>query len=566
MPILSKITRRQSWIVLSASIVILMAGLLALRFYKQIRDFRLEQLAREALEQNRLAAAHHLADRLLKTDPGNPTATRILFRLSRMLPLSEERLHWTGRLFDLEPSPALAVRFLSEAISLQRFDQAAGFIREQESSFQHSPAFQALAGLVFLVQDDLETAKVFFERARNLEPENREHELNLLKLGLAAGEGGHASDSIGKLLNWSQGHPLRGDALFAVYRFHQSRGQISEASRGARLVIEEPSGSFSAKLDCFDFLEADLDPETRQTLSRRLQELAADNVSSALLYLRRAGQLNTVPDLWDWIEALPTEFWESPAWVLAVTTHALTLGQRERAEKNADRLPGHSPPVVRKVLELKVSHRTSAGYSRFLKSALSEITGDATEIAELLKLFSMPGWELEQEALLWELHRRFPENSAALRLLNSAALKRQDTLALLEVARAAHRENPNDLVAANNFSLLRLLLGLEMSQASTLAEKNYSRFPDHPAVAATYALSLVLNEDASEALPLLDCLAETTSGRAFASIQLYRAMALQKVGEKKAATQIAAAIDPEHLLPEERQFLWNLLEGNGFSH
>src|SRR3569832_867459 len=112
-----------------------------------------------------------------------------------------------------------------------------------------------------------------------------------------------------------------------------------------------------------------------------------------------------------------------------------------------------------------------------------------------------PEWGEQTDAFLWRASDHGPDYAVwALPQLQRRATERRDTLALLRVAKAMQRLEPNSDPVRNNLAFYSLLLNVGIASANQIAEDLSAKYPQDPAVASTYALSLLLRERPSDAL------------------------------------------------------------------
>jgi hypothetical protein len=164
------------------------------------------------------------------------------------------------------------------------------------------------------------------------------------------------------------------------------------------------------------------------------------------------------------------------------------------------------------------------------------------------------GWDYPEEAAdAWWLIANGNENAKeALSALHRLYKAKQNSHGLLRVAKRALELNPADLVAANNYASLGLLLTGD-SAARRLATRLHADNPANPAFSSTYAFALFTEGKTSEALKQMETLKETQLRHP--AIAAYYFVMLVENGKMERAHLFLSWANKAQLLPEEQQLL-----------
>jgi predicted Zn-dependent protease len=166
------------------------------------------------------------------------------------------------------------------------------------------------------------------------------------------------------------------------------------------------------------------------------------------------------------------------------------------------------------------------------------------------------GWEAEAEETWWKMVDLTPYKEPALRSLYTLYRRQKNTPGLFRVSKRQHQLHPEDLVAANNFAALGLLLGQSVPEARRVAARLYKDHPEIAAFASTQAFALHSEGKTAEGLQILKKL--PPDQQRHPEIALYYALMLAKAGDAAGAREYAGRVDVRQLLPEESRLFAGL--------
>src|SRR5207237_7498835 len=129
---------------------------------------------------------------------------------------------------------------------------------------------------------------------------------------------------------------------------------------------------------------------------------------------------------------------------------------------------------------------------------------------------------------------------------------KQNSHGLLRVAKRALELNPADLVAANNYASLGLLLTSD-NAARRLATKLHRENPANAVFSSTYAFALFTEGKTSEALQQMETLKEAQLRHPSIAADYF--VILVETGKMERPHLFLSAANKAQLLPEEQQLL-----------
>jgi len=164
------------------------------------------------------------------------------------------------------------------------------------------------------------------------------------------------------------------------------------------------------------------------------------------------------------------------------------------------------------------------------------------------------GWDYAEEAAdAWWIIANGNENARdALTALQRLYKAKQNSHGLLRAAKRALELNPGDLVAANNYASLGLLLTSD-NTARRLATKLHRENPANAVFSSTYAFALFTEGKTSEALREMETLKDGQLRHPV--IAAYYFVMLVENGKMERAHSFLSAANKAQLLPEEQELL-----------
>ena len=183
------------------------------------------------------------------------------------------------------------------------------------------------------------------------------------------------------------------------------------------------------------------------------------------------------------------------------------------------------------------------------QSGLALAVASPDSLRQLATLAGDWGWAARKEEVLWLAAEKYPEQNWALIGLNEICTRRNDTAGLCRIAKIVLNRNPQDKVAGNNYASYSLLLNQDLPRAHQLAASVYASSPSNAVCATTYAMSLLKQGRAKEALGPFQRI--PTDQLEAPEIAAYFGITQTAAGEAAAARPYLKRSAQARLLPEE---------------
>jgi Flp pilus assembly protein TadD len=189
-------------------------------------------------------------------------------------------------------------------------------------------------------------------------------------------------------------------------------------------------------------------------------------------------------------------------------------------------------------------------------TATEAVPSGGKELETLVAVAAQWGWEKDLTAGLWTLSEKSDHPVRALTLLYTLYLEDHDTEGLYRVLSKIVELTPNNDSANNNLALISLLLNKDKARALAIARTLYSRTPENPAYASTYAFALYCDGKAAQGLDVINKL--TPQQKEEPSVAAYCSVLLAANGHFKEVEPFLQLAQQAPLLPEEERLLHSL--------
>ncbi len=300
-----------------------------------------------------------------------------------------------------------------------------------------------------------------------------------------------------------------------------------------------------------------------QLLSRVSPEQALAEVTEHLAAAKKAPQ-KMIPLLqWllikretamvlNWLESLPQETLETDTFAVIKADALAVAGRWSELTNYLAEESWTGPEFIRLAYLARALHENDSVMTSNARwsQALREAAVSQQFLWSLWKVSSRwPGWERKKLDVLWELY----ENSRSVRVLLLLAdnyRQEGDSANLFRVAEKLYHIDRENVVAANNYAYLSLLLDRDSESAAELAGELYAAAPLEVARLSTYLFALIQTGRYEEAANLLD---EAPAELAKApEAALIKALLFHSVGDDETARLLLQQVDQESLLDRER--------------
>jgi hypothetical protein len=193
------------------------------------------------------------------------------------------------------------------------------------------------------------------------------------------------------------------------------------------------------------------------------------------------------------------------------------------------------------------------------EQALQSANAQKQGLVMLVRLAAQWHWATEEEDLLWTIVNRYPQEKWAVHSLTQALFVGGRTRSLLQLFSQELKRTPSDIIAKNNLAMTALLLDAKEVNPCDLARDVYKQAPTNSSFAATYAYSLYVQGQKTEALKVMqqikpkDLENPATAG--------YYGLILKATGSGAKARVYLELTSKGNLLPEERKLFTQAMAG-----
>ena len=479
---------------------------------------------------------------------GLSDAAFLRITLERIAPADIENRLALARLAIAEGTPRLAV------FALQKIPAA------QVSS---SGAYHDLLGQTEHALGNPAGADTEFAEAVRLEPGNATFRLNLNALRLSASDptvARHACEELEKLVSAG---PAADGALAALLADALAHGDAGRVQRFRQSLRRRPNRELKFDLLCLASEEGT--PAFQKSLDSVCVK-AGSKPGDAAMLIRWLTSHRLARTAITWDAALSAKVRDVIAVRAAIADAYVSESDWAGLESFLAAQTWQEEDFVRRAILLRA--RSASGKANLKVGWLTLMDEPAIGSPQLLALADLArGWGCgaEEEAACWRVAGNgMPLRGEALNRLWDIYLRAEKPSDLLRVAKARLSDSPDDIAARNNVAFLSLLLGRNEAGTVRLARENWSKAPRRTEVAATYGYALLQGGRLEESLAVFQGL--KAGDRERPNVALYYALALEKAGRRKEASEFAAFVTGIGMLAEERKLLdqlhKNLSRGN----
>lgn len=526
------------------------------REYREIRQHRMVERARESIAKKDYKQAALSIERALTLNPRDITANRLMLELTEAVG-SKEALYRHRVIVELEPKVAsnrialadCALRYNEPALAEQSLAQVSAEGRK-------TAAFHDAAGRLVLMSNQLAEAEKEFAEAVRLEPGNVEFQLHLATIHLRS-EDADVRTRARETLQGHLPHPKFGRiASRALLDDMFRKKEWDNALSLAKQLQSAPEAAFGDRMLYLGLLRRFQHPQFHSYLLT-LQELAAGSPENAATLISWLSSNSLVLVAVEWGKRLPEEITSKMPVPLAMGECYALQHNWEALEPLVTETNWERAEFLRLAFLARVQRESGDALSsrNSWNSAVKAATGHPDELIVLARHATKWGWDNETTDVLWTIARGNGGQQSALSTLYQIYAAQGNTRGLLNVVSRLIEINPKDLVAQNNAVLLSLLLNSNMERAQALADEAYRQRPDNPVIASTYAYALHLRGQTLEGVKLMRSLDEKQ--RNDPSCAAYFAAMLVESDTPEEAEKYIEIAKAGKLLPEEMALVKN---------
>jgi predicted Zn-dependent protease len=523
--------------------------------YGAWRKRHLSQQAQDFFAQRDYKSAALVARHVLQLDPTNAAACRIMAEIAELAG-KRETVSWREQVVALEPAVAAnKIALASSALRFGQFDLARKTLDHIDAGARRNVNYHQLAGTLAIAEKKSAEAETEFAAALELEPANGRLALNLATVRLTTTDPATKEKARAELARLAEQSALRLDALRALTADALANKSLGNAEKWAAQLRAEKGAKFS---DLLLYAEANNKTIGAETALRDAEKNAAGSPATAAALITWMNRHELARAARDWALSLPSEILNAPPVPLAVAEAYSFLQDWNGLNAWVDGKDWGQEEFLRLAVVSHALRRLTPGDRASMESqtawaaALKATKNQPERLAAIAQLAE--GWDYTEEAAdAWWIIANGNENAReALTALQRLYKAKQNSHGLLRVAKRALELNPGDLVAANNYASLGLLLTGD-NTARRLATKLHRENPANAVFSSTYAFALFTEGKTSEALREMETLKDGQLRHPV--IAAYYFVMLVENGKMERAHSFLSAANKAQLLPEEQELL-----------
>ena len=554
---------RKTFIIILCCIAVLLTGYVGYRSYNVWKCSHLMSLAHQFLAKADGRNALLCVQRVLRSDPHNLDATRVMAQLTEAA-RSPSALLWRTRVVELNPhSLDDRLALAQTALMMRDHATATNALGGVDQAGQSTVAYHNVAGAVAAAANQSALAEAQFLEAAMLDPQNQNVQLNLAVVRLhgtnlpAITE---ARDSLKQLSSYATNSFLRCQALREL-AFDALRHRQGDQALGlSKQLLQETNSTFKDRLLRLDVLQATQPAGFRPALTAFEREAGSD---PGKIYELATWQMtkSSPQDALTWLRTLPSNTQTNQSVELLVADCCTMLRdwrglQSSIARQNWAELEFARHAFLSRALRgQELTDSAKAEWEQALKAA----NGQKGSLVMLLRLAAQWNWQSEGEDILWTIINRYPGEQWAIQTLGQAMYAGGRTRSLMQLYSQESKRVPSDLSAKNNLAMTGLLLDAQEIKPYDLAREVYQKSPTNASYVSTYAFSLYLQGKNAEALKVIKTLKPQELQDP--SIAGYYGLILKATGDRARARAYLDWTVKARLLPEEKKLFDNAKAG-----
>ena len=541
-------TRTVSIITLSAIVLIGVIGWGSYLLYRIEKQRRLINNARTALGKSANEEAWFWASQALRNKQDGVEETRLMGDIAESAG-SPAAIFWKARLASLEPT-VLQNYFAWAQTALASGDSLAARIALDAApkEAKQNASWHSLYAGVASNAGQSSAAEFHFSEAARLDPQNPVHEINLATFRLCSPNPEIAEAARKRLESQSGNVAVQILVWRALLKDAIRRNELEFAKTYKDRLWNDSRAEFGDKADC---LEIALRQGNLQPFLEHLQREVGKQPEKATLLIYWMMNHGLAREAVAWADSV---FPPSSAKLSVQIAVADVLLQMKQWSQLHDRIADekwNGFDFIRQAMLVRINREQGLPIWRADWTRLTQSAPTAGGKLPLGRLVQSWGWTDEARDLYLQLvDASAPEEREALERLWTIYQDQKNTAGLLRIATKQYEENPNNVVARNNYAFLLLLLDINREKAVRLAEETANQAPNQPNIAATLAFARFRQGNPELAKQVLEKFDEQTLENP--GIALYYALSLSGSKDSDKALHYAQIAErSQSLLPEE---------------
>jgi predicted Zn-dependent protease len=536
---------------------LLLLGYAGFRSYETWKQKHLLSMAHDFAAKSDLTNARLSLTELLRVNPLNIEATRMMGDLSEPDQLSDV-LFWRERAVELAPhSSDDRLALAAVALQLRELTTAATALDGIQESHKNTAAYHSMAGSLAAAANQFAVAEAHFREAIRLEPQNPGPQLSLAVIRLhetnaiAMAEG---RDALSRLSSNPTNASLRCQAIreLAIDAIHHHQPEASLAL--SKRLVEETNAVFTDRLLRLQAFFETQNAELKVEMSSLEREAQEDPAKIQEMVMWQLGKIPPDQSL-AWLRSLPSSTQTNPPVARLKAECYVALqdwpGLQACVETgNWGELEAARHAYKARALRGEGSSMAAEGE---WKQALHAASGQEATLVQLSRLAAHWNWASESDEILRAIVHEYPNEEWARQALAQSLFATGQTLSLLRLYSQQAKLSPSDLAAKNNVAMTALLLRAEDLNPRQIALELYQESPTNSSFAATYAFSLFQQGKKTEALQVLDRLDPPQLETA--CVAPCYGILLEATGNHTKAKRYLDLASKIQMLPEERELV-----------
>jgi Flp pilus assembly protein TadD len=568
---------RRMLTILSFCVALLLISYAGYRGYRAWKNNHLMRLGHAFLAKSDSRNAVLAMQQLLRSDPNNLEATRMMAEITDAS-RSPSALLWRSRVVELDPhSFPDRIALAQTALAMRDYASATNALERVDPADKKTATYHNLAGEVAAAANQLAEAENHFLEASRIEPQNPSPQLNLAVVRL---HGTNTSDTVEarSVLQRLAANPtnsvLRCQALRELTMDAAFHKRVDAALALSKQLMQETNSLFTDRILRLEMLLEARDAEFKPALANSQREAAAD--PSKIYELATWQMANSSPgETLNWLRSLPLKTQTNQPTTLMITECYLGAKDWHGLNSWLDKQDWGELEFIRHAymsralrgLELNDTAKTeweqalssAGGQKRSLVMLLGlstnpdnvALSGEKQSFIMLLRLAAQWKWTNEGEDLLWTIVTRYPQERWAEQALTQLLFANGQTRSMMRLFSQDLKRTPSDLKAKNNLAFTAMLLDAKEFKPFDLAREVYQQAPTNASYASTYAYSLYLQGKKAEALKVMQQIPPKDLESPYRAG--YYGLILNATGKPTEARVYLDRTSKVLLLPEERK-------------
>jgi hypothetical protein len=546
-------------------IVVSIAGLLlggggygAYRGYVHARQTRLLKQARTFLNNAKERKALLCIQRVLRTDPRNVEACRLMAELNDTA-RSPGALFWRNRVVELNPrSMDDRLALAQTALMMRDYVTATNALEAVDAPGKKTAAYHNVAGVVASTLKQLPQAEAHFLEAARLEPTNAVSQLNLAIVRLHGTNTqtlAEARTALKRLSANPTNSTLRCQALRELVvdalRFKQKDAALALS----RELLQQTNSPFTDRLLRLTVLRETGNAGFQPALAGFQREATQGTNAPVKIYELATWQMaNAGPkEALAWLNSLPKATQTNQTVAILIADCQISVQDWRGLQAFLEHQNWAELEFLRHAFKARgLRGQDMAGAAKGeWELALQAANRQRASLVRLVSLADQWKWASEEEELLWSIVNQSPGERWAVQALSQALFIGGRTRPLMMLYSQELKRTPSDLGVKNNLAMTALLLEANEMKPHDLARELYQKAPTNAAYASTYAFSLHVQKKDAEALKVMQQLKPQELDNP--AIAGYYGLILQATGNREKARAYLQWASKAQTLPEEKK-------------